>query len=230
MTLPSSRVVSTDASDGELMGLVREGDEQAFEVLVNRHKHALVNYLTKLTRCRDRAEEYAQETFVRLFETADRYRDRGLLSAYLYRIATNLLRSEERRKSRWRVLRPKYSQGIETVGPTPQRDLESSEAVDQVTHAIAELPLRYRAPLVLREIEGLAYSEIATVIGCREGTVKSRINRAKKKLRETLEGYWLGRAKGESSEERSAVHPRATSSMRGSATHHREERLEGVEL
>ncbi len=225
MTLPSTRVINTDSSDGELMGLVSEGDEQAFEVLVNRHKHALVNYLTKLTRCRDRAEEYAQETFVRLFETADRYRDRGLLSAYLYRIATNLLRSDERRKTRWRLLTPTYSHGIETVGPTPQRELESTETVARVTEAIASLPLRYRAPLVLREIEGLSYAEIAEVLGCREGTVKSRINRAKKKLRDALEAYW-GRSDARDVREARGSVATATSVQTTASG----ERLEGVEL
>ena len=68
----------------------------------------------------------------------------------------------------------------------------SSEATDRVNQAIAELPLNYRAPLVLREIEGWSYRDISETLGCREGTVKSRINRAKRRLRDRLRTYWDG--------------------------------------
>ncbi|HVR30386.1 MAG TPA: sigma-70 family RNA polymerase sigma factor, partial [Thermoanaerobaculia bacterium] len=76
--------------------------------------------------------------------------------------------------------------------PSPQRRLLSEEATQVVEAALAGLPLRYRAPLVLREIEGLSYREIAVALGCREGTVKSRINRARERLKTLLEPYWRG--------------------------------------
>ena len=91
-------------SDGELMTRVRNGDRIAFAGLVDRHKDALVNYLLRLTRSRERAEEHAQEAFLRLYQSASRYKEQGHLVAYLYRIATNLVRSEERRERRWQFL------------------------------------------------------------------------------------------------------------------------------
>lgn len=183
-------VPMADREDGELMILVQEGDEAAFATLMGRHKNALVNYLSKLTRCRDRAEEVSQEAFLRLYQNAARYQDRGFFTAYLFRIATNLVRSEERRKSRWRALSGLFAIEDERTPVSPHREAISGEVVDVVTSALGQLPLRYRAPIVLREIEGLTYAEIALALDCREGTVKSRINRAKGKLREILDQYW----------------------------------------
>ncbi len=180
-------------SDGALMRRIQEGDTDAFCELVDRYKDALVNYLTRMTRCRDRAEDYAQETFVRVFRTADRYREQGQLSGYLFRIATNLLRSDERRAGRWRGLSPLYAASRRDKEPSAQeRRLLSEEATNRVTRALAALPLLYRAPLVLREIEGWTYAQIAEALACREGTVKSRINRGKARLRVELESYWQG--------------------------------------
>ena len=115
---PSRVRAALSPTDGELMSRVRSGDDSAFELLVDRHKNSLVNYLTKLTRCHDRAEELAQESFLRIFQTAGRYRERGYFSAYLFRIATNLLRSEQRRNQRWRALSPIFERESSSVGPT----------------------------------------------------------------------------------------------------------------
>ena len=94
------------ATDTELLALSRAQDSQAFGRLIDRYKDRVVNYLSRLTGCRDRAEDIAQETFVRFYRQLHRYRDEGSLAAYLFRIATNLVRSEERRKRRWQALRP----------------------------------------------------------------------------------------------------------------------------
>lgn len=193
--MPRLRAVEPpeSVSDAALMRSIQQGDSEAFCQLVDRYKDSLVNYLTRMTRCRDRAEDYAQETFVRIFRTADRYQEQGQLSGYLFRIATNLLRSDERRAGRWRGLSPLYAASRSDKEPSAQeRRLLSEEATDRVTRALAALPLLYRAPLVLREIEGWSYAQIAEAIGCREGTVKSRINRGKARLRVQLESYWQG--------------------------------------
>lgn len=183
-------------SDGELMARAHAGAREAFAVLVDRHKDVLVGYLTRLTGEAERAEDLAQEAFLRLFTSARTYEERGQLRAYLFRIATNLLRSEERRAARWRRLRGllAHSNGHAEGGLAPgqERRLLSAEIGGRVEEAISALPLRYRAPLVLREIEGLTYREIGSALGCREGTVKSRIHRGRRLLRDQLEPYWIG--------------------------------------
>lgn len=189
-TVPGRRF--EDEADGALMALVRRGDERAFAALVERYEHSIVNYLCRLTGCRDRAEDLAQETFVRLFQHAARYQEQGQFAAYLYRIATNLVRSEERRKRRWRVIDNVLQKAPETPQVLPSGDVLRSEVQAVVSEAIQELPVHFRAPLVLREIEDRSYEEIAKALDCRVGTVKSRINRAKAQLREKLRRYWEG--------------------------------------
>jgi RNA polymerase sigma-70 factor (ECF subfamily) len=157
---------------------------------VDRHKDALVNYLLRLTRSRERAEEHAQEAFLRLYESASRYKEQGHLVAYLYRIATNLVRSEERRERRWQFLSSAFFSNGHRPLPTPQTQLLQQEVKEKVYSALQELPATYRAPLVLRDIEGWSYQDIAKILGCREGTVKSRINRGRSQLREILEPFW----------------------------------------
>lgn len=178
-------------SDAELMAACRSGDREAFGDLVDRYKDALVSYLARLAGCRERAADLAQETFLRLYETRDRYEERGQLKALLYRIATNLLRSERRRDRRFRLVQPLLgtpdgSDGPRDVGET----LLASETQEQVARALARLPLRYRVPLVLHEIEEWTYPEIARHLGCRVGTVKSRIHRGRRRLGDQLAPYW----------------------------------------
>jgi RNA polymerase sigma-70 factor, ECF subfamily len=177
--------------DAGLMSRVRSGDREAFADLVERHKDAVVNYLARLTGDRDRAEDLAQESFLRLFRSAGGYTEQGLLRAYLYRIATNLVRSEERRRRTWRLLLPFLGKEKHAEAAAPA-GLLRQEMGREVAAAVAELPLRYRVPLVLHEIEGWAYSDIARELGCREGTVKSRIHRGRLHLKERLAPYWNG--------------------------------------
>ena len=188
---------STTSAESEI-------DDEAFARAIDRYKDRIVNYLTRLTSDRERAEDAAQETFIRFYQHRHRYREEGTLQAYLFRIATNLVRSEERRKKRWRLLEPIFSRGGESPdgvnsekhprSDDPDRRALASEEQRQVTLAISRLDLHYRAPLVLREIEGLPYSEIAEVLGLSEGTVKSRLHRAREQLRILLEPYWKGTA------------------------------------
>ena len=177
--------------DAELMARVRQGDREAFTDLVDRHKDAVVGYLTRLTGHRDRAEDLAQETFLRLFRSAGDYTEQGYLRAFLFRIATNLVRTEERRERRLRLLMP-FLAREEHAEAAAASGLLRREMRREVAAAVARLPLRYRVPLVLHEIEGWSYVDIAHEMGCREGTVKSRVHRGRQQLKQKLEPYWTG--------------------------------------
>jgi RNA polymerase sigma-70 factor (ECF subfamily) len=185
-----------EPSDAELMSATRSGSREAFARLVDRHKDGLVNYLTRLTGCRARAEDVAQESFLRLFERAADYEERGKLGAFLFRIATNLVRSEERRSRRWRLLEPLlggHAGNGHHPGWTPAAEpVLAREVRERVAAAVTGLPLRFRVPLVLYEVEGWSYADIARQVGCREGTVKSRIHRGRERLRARLAPYWNG--------------------------------------
>ena len=179
-------------TDDVLMQRVREGDDDAFGEIVDRYEDSLINYLTHLVRSRDRAEEIAQDAFVRLYRSAANYRERDKLGPYLFRIATNLVVSEIRRERRWSLLLPRLHASIRTTTPTPDTNLFTSEIQRQVTAAIDRLPVNYRAPLVLFEIEEWSYEEIAKALDVRVGTVKSRISRARDLLRRHLAPWWTG--------------------------------------
>lgn len=177
--------------DAELMERVRDGDDEAFATIVDRHKDQLVRYLSHLTGNRSTAEELAQETFVRLYLTASRYREEGKLVSLLYRIATNLIRSEATKSKRWNHLLGLFRRDPQTAA-SPQDDALRGEVSRQVATAIGSLPLAYRAAIVLREIEGWSYEEIAQALDCNSGTVKSRISRGRDMLKRLLAPYWLG--------------------------------------
>ena len=179
-------------TDDALMQLVRDGDENAFGQIVDRYKDSLVNYLTHLVRSRDRAEELAQDAFVRLYRSAANYREREKLGPYLFRIATNLTVSEIRRERRWNLLLPRLNASTSPSIEAPDKNLITDEIQKQVAAALEKLPVKYRAPLVLFEIEEWSYDEIAAALSLPDGTVKSRISRARELMRRQLAPWWTG--------------------------------------
>jgi RNA polymerase sigma-70 factor (ECF subfamily) len=192
MAEPLKSEPQEQVTDAELMARVRAGDRDAFADLVERHKDAVVNYLTRLAGNRDRAEDLGQETFLRLYRAVAGYVEQGYLRAYLFRIATNLVRSEERRERRQRLLLPLLGGDPDRSEPLAHTGMLRQEMQRQLAAAVARLPLRYRVPLVLHEIEGWSYADVAAELDCREGTIKSRIHRGRQSLKRQLESYWYG--------------------------------------
>lgn len=191
-------MLTVEADVGELADVRDLGSArsrlEAFENLVERAQHGLVNYLARTTGSRESAEEFAQEAFLRLYRVSGRFDDISTASAYLYRIATNLVRSHYRRSKRWMAIVPKIEAVTRVAdGTTPQAVAIREEECERVQQALLAVPLHYREPLVLHEIEGWSYEQISKTLGCRIGTVKSRINRGRARLREQLEAYWSGK-------------------------------------
>jgi len=183
----------TTLDDGALFARVRQGDADALTCLIDRHKDALVNYLTRISGCRDKAEDVAQDTFLRLLERSRNYVEQGQLRPYLYRIATNLVRSQQRRDQRWRLLRPRLMAGNGTRAEAVQQAaVERRELSAVLAQCLQELPLKYRQPLVLRDVEDWSYADIAQSLDCNPGTVKSRIFRGREMLRKLVAPHWNG--------------------------------------
>ena len=179
-------------TDDALMQRVREGDDDAFAEIVDRYRNSLVNYLTHLVRSRDRAEEIAQDAFVRLYRNAAKYKEQERLGPYLFRIATNLVVTDARREKRWSLLLPRLNASTRQSAPSPDATLFTDEIQRQVSAALERLPIKYRAPLVLYEMEEWSYDEIAKALEIACGTVKSRISRARELLRRHLAPWWIG--------------------------------------
>jgi len=182
-----------EPADGvALIGRSGEANEEAFTAFVERHQHSLINYLTHLTRSRERAEEIAQDAFVRLYGSMSRCRDQQRLPPYLFRIATNLVVTEVRRERRWKRVLPMLTAIQPSSAPASDRPMLTAEIQQKVAAALEQLPLEFSAPLLLYEIEGWSYDAISRAVGCRIGTVKSRIFRARKMMRVQLESWWIG--------------------------------------
>jgi RNA polymerase sigma-70 factor (ECF subfamily) len=179
-------------TDGALIQRVCEGDDDAFAVLVERYQHSLHNYLNHLTRSRERAEEIAQDAFIRLYRHAPKCRNEERLGPLLFRMATNLAITEARREQRWKRLLPRLIAAQPVSAPPADGPLLTDEVQQRVSAALATLPLMFRAPLVLFEIEEWSYDEISRALECRVGTVKSRISRARALMRTQLESWWIG--------------------------------------
>jgi RNA polymerase sigma-70 factor, ECF subfamily len=188
------RVVSL--SDEDLMAEAAEGSERAFSELVGRYRSRVLNLVSRLLNDREASDDISQEVFVRVFLHRKNYRRGAKFSTWLFTIAANLAKNEIRRRKRrrnWSSLDELQEQlhdsSLQLMDPRGNREAEVDSAQIQgiVGEAITTLPERYRLALVLRDVEGLAYEEIAQVLGIPGGTVRSRINRARLMLKKKLE-------------------------------------------
>ena len=192
--------IEDTTSDHALLEATRTGDEDAFAELVGRYRNQITSYIYRMTNDYDGAVDLAQETFVRVYRAADRYQRSYAFSTYIYRIATNLAISELRKRKRRKLVSLtgyfQSNDGSEPreLNPPDERPLQDCELVDTerrnaVQRAIGTLPEKYRAPLILRDVDGRSYDEIARILETSEGTVKSRISRARGFLREKMSAY-----------------------------------------
>jgi RNA polymerase sigma-70 factor, ECF subfamily len=196
----SRHVPETNESDHALIEAAKNGDEAAFAVIVSRYRNPITNYLYRFLNDYEEAVDLAQETFVRVYFAIDRYHTDYAFSTYIYRIATNLAISELRKRKRRTILSltglfQTESDDTTEFQPTdpkalPDKDLIDGEQGRVIARAIATLPPKYRIPVILRDIEGRTYEEIATILELGLGTTKSRISRARGLLKEKLKNYF----------------------------------------
>ena len=193
-SMPSQKL-----SDHELIEATKGGDEAAFGEIMNRYRNPLTNYLYRFLNDYEEAVDLAQETFVRVYFAIDRYHTQFAFSTYIYRIATNLAISEIRRRKRRRLLsltglfQTEDDSAVEfqppDTRPLADANLVEDERDKTIARAIAALPEKYRVPVILRDIEGKTYDEIAEIMELGLGTTKSRISRGRGLLKEKLEHY-----------------------------------------
>jgi RNA polymerase sigma-70 factor (ECF subfamily) len=187
-------------SDHDLIEATRGGNEAAFAEIMSRYRSPITNYLYRFLNDYEEAVDLAQETFVRVYFALDRYHTGFAFSTYIYRIATNLAISELRRRKRRRILSLTGLFQNDGGEPTefqlpderqlPDADLVEDERSQVIARAIASLPEKYRAAVVLRDVEGRSYEEIAEVMQLGLGTTKSRISRGRGLLKDKLQSYF----------------------------------------
>jgi len=183
-----------DMTDEELMVLVQDSDESAFEQLVLRYQHPLASFISRYVGHGGHVQDLLQETFIRVWRHRENYKTVAKFSTWVYTIAGNLAKTELRR---WKVRR---TVPIRTGGESPEDeavDIVDEEAVPDdytrreeiqrvVQREIQILPEVYRAAVILRDLEEKSYEEISEILNVPVGTVKSRVNRGRERLQKRL--------------------------------------------
>ncbi len=187
-------------SDHALIEATKNGDEAAFAEIVARYRSPITNYLYRFLNDYEEAVDLSQETFVRVYYAIERYHTDYAFSTYIYRIATNLAISEIRKRKRRTILSltglfQTDAEDVTEFQPPdtrslPDEDLLEDEQAGVIAKAIETLPPKYRVPIILRDIEGKTYEEIAEIMELGLGTTKSRISRARGLLKEKLKHYF----------------------------------------
>ncbi len=182
------------SSDQALVERVQQGDKSAFDVLVARYQHKVVKLIMRYVRDQAEALDVAQEAFIKAYRAMPRFRGDSAFYTWLYRIAINTAKNHLVAARR----RP-LDYDLDTQDPeqydmqarlkdvdTPEATLLSEEIRETVNRAIEELPEDLRTAIMLRELEGMSYEEIATTMECPVGTVRSRIFRAREAIDKRL--------------------------------------------
>lgn len=170
----------------QLIALIKEGDQSAFAQIVCAYKDKIVNFLYQLTGDYQKAVDLSQETFLRVYFKADKYRPIAPLSSWIYAIAANLARTDIKKRKRMALVSLEELPPSVTVS-TPSGDALDSGLSANLKDALEGLHPRYRIPIVLKDIEGYSQEEIARIINRPVGTVKARISRGRAMLKIKLE-------------------------------------------
>jgi RNA polymerase sigma-70 factor (ECF subfamily) len=198
--------MSADA-DGELMRRVKRGDTVAFAELVDRYQQPVINFIGRTLQDFTEAEDVAQNVFVQVFKSAQRYQETAKFTTWLFTIARNLCLNELRRRARHPAEPMDASpagtedapvrQYADRAATGPTEALLRGELEQKVEEAIADLPENQRTALLLCREEELSYEEIAEVLGCSLSATKSLIHRARETLKARLKPYLQTGAWGE---------------------------------
>jgi len=186
-------------SDVQLMLDVKAGDEQSFGLLLQRYRTPLVNFLFRMVRSREQAEDLAQEVFIRVYRAREEYVPSAKFTTWLFRIATNLalnsLRDHRHQKLEVSMDAPLVADAedgdekpfeVADKHPTIEQELVEEDRKKMIRHAIEKLPEKQRAAVLLHKYQELDYAEIAKILSVSESALKSLLFRAYETLRVEL--------------------------------------------
>jgi RNA polymerase sigma-70 factor (ECF subfamily) len=174
-------------TDEALIAMFQGGDRSTYRVLVDRHRERVRNVVFSIFRDTDIVDDMAQEVFIKAYEALPNFRFESSFYTWLYRITVNKARDEMRKRKVKRYFsldlmteQKEHHPALQTPAPTEMG------VADMVAQALDKLPEKFRLPVILKDIEGLSYEEIAVALECEVGTVKSRLSRARAMLRGIL--------------------------------------------
>jgi RNA polymerase sigma-70 factor (ECF subfamily) len=185
-----------DENETLLLKEAKKGDIKAFEKLSGQYYKKIYNIALRMTGNREDASDLAQEVLIKVYKSLKSFREESSFSTWLYRITKNLCIDELKKQNRKKAIsldedielkENSVKRQVESDEPGPYEQYEKSEIRRIMTDAIGKLTEEHRMVIILRDIQGFSYNEISKIVKCPEGTVKSRINRARQALRELLE-------------------------------------------
>jgi len=186
-------------SEQEQIQRCQNGDVEAFEMLIQDYENKILNYCYRMLGNQSDAEDAAQETFVKVFRFIGSFTGQSSFSTWLYKIASNIcldfLRKAKRQPKETITIHQYNDEGEEFVlpladtAPTPYEQAQLNEAQQALLSALNQLSEQQRKVIILRDVEGLSYEEIGQIIHAAPGTVKSRINRARRALQKILQPH-----------------------------------------
>jgi RNA polymerase sigma-70 factor (ECF subfamily) len=184
-------------SDEELiLEFQQTNNERAFNLIVKRFKNPLINYVYRFLGDYDSCVDVVQDTFVKVYRYKDRYTDVAKFSTWIYTIATNLAKTEYQRRKRLKTFSisgfgdEENNYEIKDNTFRPDKSVDSLYKEEQIQRALLKVKVVYREPVILRDIQGMSYEEIADILNIEVGTVKSRINRGRKRLQKLLKNVY----------------------------------------
>jgi RNA polymerase sigma-70 factor, ECF subfamily len=201
LTTQPTRAAEADGfEEAALVARAQTGQNDAFAQLVTAYQDRVMNLLQRLVPSRDDAEDLAQEAFCKAYEKLHTFNRQSRFYTWLFRIATNLALSHRRRgrivrfqsltapddDAREAIAQDQRAEVARRREPSPPAAAMQAETMQRITQAIDELDDEFRLPVVLRDVEGLDYNEIAEVLELPAGTIKSRIHRGRVLLRDKL--------------------------------------------
>lgn len=169
--------------DPTLVDACRRGEQRAMEALYHQYKRRVFGLVSRIVGPMD-AEEVAQEVFVRIFRGLSKFRGDAALGTWIYRLSVNAALTFATRRSRH--IHAHADENALAEVPAPARAQRDPRLAARVERALAALPPGYRAILVLHDVEGLSHEECASILGCRVGTSKSQLHKARGRMRELL--------------------------------------------
>ncbi len=184
----------TEADEMRLIVRARQGDTQAYGLLVELHQERVFSVIVRHVRDEHKARDIAQDVFIQAYRAIHTYEDRAKFSTWLYRIALNLVTSQHRHDFALKRGGAQARASLDVDGMVepgadirpPDEQVEAGEIGVMVREAIDALDEEYKTVVVLRDLQGMSYEEIAEVLNIAPGTVRSRLHRGREKLREKL--------------------------------------------
>ncbi len=187
-------ITENEVPDQEIVERCKKGEREAFNCLVERYQTKVINIAYGMLSNQEDAYDAAQEAFIRIYRNIGNFQGKSSLSTWIYRIVANVCTDSLRKRGKKNIISLDSGPGEEDsppkelrdTAPTPEAAAALSETQREVRQAISKLVEEQRIIITLYDIEGMSYEEIAHIVDCPVGTVKSRLNRARKSLKKIL--------------------------------------------